>query len=110
MNSPLDQIPYHLRASEADSRLDHLSALDIDSKPSFTRLTGIICTIGKTLFVIHLNNSILKSITNERTIRSCVARCGQIGGYDKGRDEYRENELFSRDLRGICDQRTDLCL
>jgi hypothetical protein len=54
--SSLDQIPYHLRVSEADSRLDHLSALDIDSKPSFTRLTGIICTIGKTLFAIHLNN------------------------------------------------------
>ncbi|KAI1280585.1 Pyruvate kinase PKM [Halotydeus destructor] len=34
------------KAADADTRLDHLSALDIDSKPQNNRLTGIICTIG----------------------------------------------------------------
>lgn len=39
--------PLQLKAAEADTRLDHLSALDIDSQPPPIRLTGIICTIGK---------------------------------------------------------------
>ena len=34
------------KAQEADSQLDHLSALDIDSPPSDVRLTGVVCTIG----------------------------------------------------------------
>lgn len=38
--------PLQLKAAEADSRLDHLSALDIDSQPPVIRLTGIICTLG----------------------------------------------------------------
>ena len=46
MNSPSEHIPYQMMANEADSYLDHLSALDIDSKPQSIRLTGIICTIG----------------------------------------------------------------
>lgn len=41
-----DVQPLQQKALEADSRLDHLSALDIDSKPPNIRLTGIICTIG----------------------------------------------------------------
>lgn len=28
------------------SEVDHLSVLDLNSKPTFTRLTGIVCTIG----------------------------------------------------------------
>ncbi|CAG2107330.1 unnamed protein product [Medioppia subpectinata] len=46
MNSPSEHIPYQSKANEADSMLDHLSALDIDSKPQSIRLSGIICTIG----------------------------------------------------------------
>ena len=46
MSSPSDHIPNQLRANEADSYLDHMSALDIDSKPPSIRLSGIICTIG----------------------------------------------------------------
>ncbi|KAI2809271.1 hypothetical protein RDWZM_003401 [Blomia tropicalis] len=37
---------FQARANNADSRLDSLTALDIDSKPPFHRQTGIICTIG----------------------------------------------------------------
>ncbi|XP_076309870.1 pyruvate kinase PKM-like isoform X1 [Tachypleus tridentatus] len=37
---------HQLHAANEESRFDHLSALDIDSHPTFTRLTGIICTIG----------------------------------------------------------------
>lgn len=38
---------FQAKANDAESRLDSLSALDIDSKPPFHRQTGIVCTIGK---------------------------------------------------------------
>jgi len=46
MGSPDVELPFQLKASEADSRLGQLSALDIDSRPPPQRLSGIICTIG----------------------------------------------------------------
>lgn len=39
--------PFQSKANSADSRLDSLSALDIDSEPLFHRQSGIVCTIGK---------------------------------------------------------------
>ncbi|RWS14803.1 Pyruvate kinase muscle isozyme-like protein [Dinothrombium tinctorium] len=41
-----DTSRYQLKALEMNSSLEHLAALDIDSTPPVTRLTGIICTIG----------------------------------------------------------------
>ncbi|CAH1107570.1 unnamed protein product [Psylliodes chrysocephalus] len=42
-----DQVlPYQLSAAQASSHLRHLCNLDINSKASFIRLSGIICTIG----------------------------------------------------------------
>jgi len=39
-------VPYQLRSTQADLKIDHLSSLDIDASPPTSRLTGIICTIG----------------------------------------------------------------
>lgn len=38
--------PLQMQAAEATTQLDHMCALDIHSKASFVRLSGIICTIG----------------------------------------------------------------
>ncbi|UXI20947.1 rho guanine nucleotide exchange factor 11-like [Sarcoptes scabiei] len=39
-------IPKFRRESRANFTMEHLSQLEIDCKPAFERLTGIICTIG----------------------------------------------------------------
>ncbi|KAF2896666.1 hypothetical protein ILUMI_09515 [Ignelater luminosus] len=38
--------PFQLEAGDAATYLDHMCALDISSRASYVRLTGIICTIG----------------------------------------------------------------
>lgn len=41
-----DVPPHQLQAAEASTFLEHMSCLDINSKASFVRQSGIICTIG----------------------------------------------------------------
>nr|CAD7572492.1 unnamed protein product [Timema californicum] len=41
-----------LQAIDAKTQLDHLSSLDIDSNSSYVRLSGIICTIVKQMFIV----------------------------------------------------------
>ncbi|KAF5282106.1 hypothetical protein FQR65_LT14424 [Abscondita terminalis] len=38
--------PFQLEAGDASTHLDHMCALDICSRASYVRLSGIICTIG----------------------------------------------------------------
>lgn len=39
--------PLQLQAADANTQLAHMCALDINSRASYVRLSGIICTIGK---------------------------------------------------------------
>lgn len=39
-------LPFQLQAAETNTQLEHVCALDIHSRASFVRLSGIICTIG----------------------------------------------------------------
>ncbi|XP_044756387.1 pyruvate kinase-like isoform X1 [Coccinella septempunctata] len=41
-----DVLPQQMQAADAKTELDHTCALDILSRASYVRLTGIICTIG----------------------------------------------------------------
>lgn len=44
--APEGTVPFQGKANDADSRLDSLGALDIDSRPLANRQSGIVCTIG----------------------------------------------------------------
>lgn len=44
--------PLQMQAAEATTQLDHMCALDIHSKASFVRLSGIICTIGELILFL----------------------------------------------------------
>ncbi|KAG5877127.1 hypothetical protein JTB14_031280 [Gonioctena quinquepunctata] len=39
-------LPFQLQAADASTHLDHICALEINSRASYIRLSGIICTIG----------------------------------------------------------------
>lgn len=54
----------HIHASNLDTPLDHLSAIDIDAHPPFTRLTGIICTIGPSSRDVNMLVDMIKAGMN----------------------------------------------
>lgn len=46
--------PTQLQAAEAESQLQHMCALDINSRAPFVRQSGIICTIGQYKYSINI--------------------------------------------------------
>ena len=53
-----------MKASKADSFLEHMCLLDIDSEPSTARNTGIVCTIGPASRTVELLREMIKSGMN----------------------------------------------
>ena len=47
---PFNQDAMQMAAAYADTHLESMCKLNIDSKPHAHRMSGIICTIGKTTF------------------------------------------------------------
>lgn len=63
--------PYQLQAAEASTFLDHMCSLDINSKASFVRQSGIICTIGEEYLRNFLNKFLQYFMFRTGLSRSC---------------------------------------
>lgn len=119
-----------MHAAMADTYIEHMCLLDIDSEPAVSRNTGIVCTIGQSLqifevltettwyFDTFLICSFGMSCLNEMSLsadspfqhRARIPICRHGQGNDQSWDEHCKNELLSWHPRSEWKRDWLLCL
>ncbi|KYO32301.1 hypothetical protein Y1Q_0000374 [Alligator mississippiensis] len=89
-----------LRASRADTFLEHLCLLDIDSVPITTRNTSIVCTIGPASRSVEMLKEMIKAGMNIARLNfshgSHEYHAGSIANIREATESFASNPLFYR--------------